>query len=66
MALGADASWRSRCRWAQPPHGAGHDRDRRSQDARAGGSLFFTASTSGLQGSEYSPVHSMCKSGVVG
>jgi NAD(P)-dependent dehydrogenase (short-subunit alcohol dehydrogenase family) len=31
-----------------------------------GGSLLFTASTSGLQGSSYSPVYSMCKFGVVG
>ena len=34
--------------------------------ARGGGSLLFTASTSGLQGSAYSPVYSMCKFGVVG
>jgi NAD(P)-dependent dehydrogenase (short-subunit alcohol dehydrogenase family) len=34
--------------------------------ARSGGSLLFTASTSGLQGSSYSPVYSMCKFGVVG
>ena len=34
--------------------------------ARGGGSLLFTASTSGLQGSGYSPVYSMCKFGVVG
>ena len=34
--------------------------------ARGGGSLLFTASTSGLQGSSYSPVYSMCKFGVVG
>src|ERR1700741_1945712 len=34
--------------------------------ARGGRSLLFTASTSGLQGSAYSPVHSMCKFGVVG
>src|SRR5580765_7472750 len=33
---------------------------------RGGGSLLFTASTSGLQGSAYSPVYSMCKFGVVG
>ena len=33
---------------------------------RGGGSLLFTASTSGLQGSSYSPVYSMCKFGVVG
>src|SRR5437660_11269208 len=33
--------------------------------ARGGGSLLFTASTSGLQGSGYSPVYSMCKFGVV-
>jgi len=34
--------------------------------ARGGGGLLFTASTSGLQGSSYSPVYSMCKFGVVG
>src|SRR6266487_5310513 len=34
--------------------------------ARGGGALLFTASTSGLQGSAYSPVYSMCKFGVVG
>ena len=34
--------------------------------ARGGGSLLFTASTSGLQGSAYSPIYSMCKFGVVG
>jgi NAD(P)-dependent dehydrogenase (short-subunit alcohol dehydrogenase family) len=34
--------------------------------ARGGGSVLFTASTSGLQGSSYSPVYSMCKFGVVG
>ena len=34
--------------------------------ARGGGSLLFTASTSGLQGSGYSPVYSMCKFGAVG
>jgi NAD(P)-dependent dehydrogenase (short-subunit alcohol dehydrogenase family) len=34
--------------------------------ARGGGSLLFTASSSGLQGSAYSPVYSMCKFGVVG
>ena len=34
--------------------------------ARGGGSLLFTASTSGLQGSSFSPVYSMCKFGVVG
>ena len=34
--------------------------------ARGGGSLLFTASTSGLVGSGYSPVYSMCKFGVVG
>jgi NAD(P)-dependent dehydrogenase (short-subunit alcohol dehydrogenase family) len=34
--------------------------------ARGGGSFLFTASTSGLQGSAYSPVYSMCKFGVVG
>jgi NAD(P)-dependent dehydrogenase (short-subunit alcohol dehydrogenase family) len=33
---------------------------------RGGGSFLFTASTSGLQGSAYSPVYSMCKFGVVG
>jgi NAD(P)-dependent dehydrogenase (short-subunit alcohol dehydrogenase family) len=33
---------------------------------RGGGSLLFTASTSGLQGSSYSPVYSMCKFGVIG
>src|SRR5207247_6778578 len=33
---------------------------------RGGGSLLYTASTSGLQGSAYSPVYSMCKFGVVG
>jgi NAD(P)-dependent dehydrogenase (short-subunit alcohol dehydrogenase family) len=33
---------------------------------RGGGSFLFTASTSGLQGSSYSPVYSMCKFGVVG
>ena len=33
---------------------------------RGGGALLFTASTSGLQGSSYSPVYSMCKFGVVG
>ena len=33
---------------------------------RGGGSLLFTASTSGLVGSGYSPVYSMCKFGVVG
>src|SRR5438876_10455021 len=34
--------------------------------ARGGGSLLFTASTSGLGGSGFSPVYSMCKFGVVG
>jgi NAD(P)-dependent dehydrogenase (short-subunit alcohol dehydrogenase family) len=34
--------------------------------ARGGGSLLFTASTSGLVGSGFSPVYSMCKFGVVG
>ncbi|HXH25339.1 MAG TPA: SDR family oxidoreductase [Vicinamibacterales bacterium] len=34
--------------------------------ARGGGSLLFTASTSGLQGSPYSPVYSAAKFGVVG
>jgi NAD(P)-dependent dehydrogenase (short-subunit alcohol dehydrogenase family) len=33
---------------------------------RGGGSLLFTASTSGLVGSGFSPVYSMCKFGVVG
>jgi NAD(P)-dependent dehydrogenase (short-subunit alcohol dehydrogenase family) len=33
---------------------------------RGGGSLLYTASTSGLQGSSFSPVYSMCKFGVVG
>ena len=31
--------------------------------ARGGGSLLFTASTSGLVGSGFSPVYSMCKFG---
>ena len=34
--------------------------------ARGGGSLLFTASTSGLQGSPYSPVYSAAKFGIVG
>ena len=34
--------------------------------ARGGGSLLFTASTSGLAGSQFSPVYSMAKHGVVG
>ena len=34
--------------------------------ARGGGSLLFTASTSGIQGSAFSPVYSMAKFGVVG
>src|SRR5262249_21506172 len=34
--------------------------------ARAGGSLLYTASTSGLVGSQFSPVYSMVKFGVVG
>jgi NAD(P)-dependent dehydrogenase (short-subunit alcohol dehydrogenase family) len=34
--------------------------------ARGGGSLLFTASTSGLQGSPYSPVYNIAKFGVVG
>jgi NAD(P)-dependent dehydrogenase (short-subunit alcohol dehydrogenase family) len=34
--------------------------------ARGGGALLFTASTSGLQGSQFSPVYSMVKFGVVG
>lgn len=34
--------------------------------ARGGGALLFTASTSGLQGSPYSPVYSAMKFGVVG
>src|SRR5256714_13893480 len=34
--------------------------------ARGGGALLFTASTSGLQGSGFSPVYSMAKFGVVG
>src|SRR5215468_8589541 len=34
--------------------------------ARGGGSFLFTASTSGLVGSGFSPVYSMCKFGVVG
>jgi NAD(P)-dependent dehydrogenase (short-subunit alcohol dehydrogenase family) len=34
--------------------------------ARGGGSLLFTASTSGLQGSPYSPVYNIAKFGIVG
>src|SRR6266446_3574463 len=34
--------------------------------ARGGGSLLYTASTSGLVGSQFSPVYSMAKFGVVG
>ena len=34
--------------------------------ARGGGALLFTASTSGLQGSGFSPVYSMAKFGVIG
>jgi NAD(P)-dependent dehydrogenase (short-subunit alcohol dehydrogenase family) len=34
--------------------------------ARGGGALLYTASTSGLQGSAFSPVYSMAKFGVVG
>lgn len=34
--------------------------------ARGGGALLFTASTSGLVGSQFSPVYSMAKHGVVG
>ncbi len=34
--------------------------------ARGGGALLFTASTSGLRGSAFSPVYSMAKFGVVG
>lgn len=34
--------------------------------ARGGGALLYTASTSGLQGSGYSPVYSACKFGVIG
>jgi NAD(P)-dependent dehydrogenase (short-subunit alcohol dehydrogenase family) len=34
--------------------------------ARGGGALLFTASTSGLQGSQFSPVYSAVKHGVVG
>jgi NAD(P)-dependent dehydrogenase (short-subunit alcohol dehydrogenase family) len=33
---------------------------------RGGGSLLYTASTSGIQGSAFSPVYSMAKFGVVG
>ena len=34
--------------------------------ARGGGSLLYTASTSGIQGSAFSPVYSMAKFGVIG
>ena len=34
--------------------------------ARGGGALLFTASTSGLQGSPYSPVYNIAKFGIVG
>src|SRR5271166_539257 len=34
--------------------------------ARGGGAILFTASTSGIQGSAFSPVYSMAKFGVVG
>jgi NAD(P)-dependent dehydrogenase (short-subunit alcohol dehydrogenase family) len=34
--------------------------------ARGGGALLYTASTSGLQGSAFSPVYSMAKFGVIG
>src|SRR6476661_10362264 len=34
--------------------------------ARGGGALLFTASTSGLVGSQFSPVYSMAKFGIVG
>src|SRR4029078_4282763 len=34
--------------------------------ARGGGGLLFTASTSGLVGSQFSPVYSMAKFGVIG
>jgi len=34
--------------------------------ARGGGALLYTASTSGIQGSAFSPVYSMAKFGVVG
>ena len=34
--------------------------------ARGGGALLYTASTSGLQGSQFSPVYSIAKFGVVG
>src|SRR5881275_3034555 len=34
--------------------------------ARGGGAMLFTASTSGLVGSQFSPVYSMAKFGVVG
>src|SRR2546423_12482973 len=34
--------------------------------ARGGGSLLYTASTSGIQGSAFSPAYSMAKFGVVG
>jgi NAD(P)-dependent dehydrogenase (short-subunit alcohol dehydrogenase family) len=34
--------------------------------ARGGGSILFTASTSGLQGSQFSPVYNVAKFGIVG
>ncbi|MBO0736153.1 MAG: SDR family oxidoreductase [Alphaproteobacteria bacterium] len=34
--------------------------------ARGGGSLLYTASTSGIQGSAFSPIYSMAKFGIVG
>jgi NAD(P)-dependent dehydrogenase (short-subunit alcohol dehydrogenase family) len=34
--------------------------------ARGGGSILFTASTSGLQGSQFSPVYNIAKFGIVG
>lgn len=34
--------------------------------ARGGGALLYTASTSGLQGSSFSPVYSMAKFGIIG
>src|ERR1019366_4783552 len=34
--------------------------------ARGGGSILFTASTSGLAGSQFSPVYNIAKFGVVG
>ena len=51
----------------QPAHRADHDRGGDPGAARARRRrLLFTASTSGLQGSPFSPVYSMCKFGVVG